>query len=106
MILPADYMFVAAVLLVIAANLYFAPRIRSDRIAMQWGFDGKPTWSAPKALALWGMVAFMLLIRTLIWLAVTYTPQHVHGVQIGIAGFSIVILASHLFVLKMAERAN
>ena len=84
--LTADYAFVAALGFVIGCNLYFAPRITSDCIAMQWGFDGKPTWYAPKELALWGMVAFMLAVRLFIWLASTYAPEHVHGVQVGILG--------------------
>ncbi len=43
--LTADTLFIAALAFAIACSLYFAPRIRSDRVAMQWGFDGKPTWS-------------------------------------------------------------
>jgi hypothetical protein len=50
--LAADYVFGASVAFVIGCSLYFRPRIRSDRIAMQWGLDGKPTWYAPKWLAL------------------------------------------------------
>ena len=39
---------------------------------MQWGLDGRPNWCAPKWLALWWSVAFMLAIRLFIWLAATY----------------------------------
>ena len=28
-------------------NLYFGPRIMSDRVVMQWGLDGRPNWYAP-----------------------------------------------------------
>ena len=62
----ADIIFAAAVVLAIAASLYYAPRIKSDRVAMQWGWDGKPTWHAPKWVALWGTVAFMLAVRAFI----------------------------------------
>jgi hypothetical protein len=52
---------------------------------MQWGFDGKPTWYAPKQVALWGMVLFMLAIRFFIWLASTYAPQSVEdGGKVGL----------------------
>lgn len=57
----ADLAFVIALAVVIGCNLYFAPRF-GVRIAMQWGTDGKPTWHAPKAVALWGMVAFMIVV--------------------------------------------
>jgi len=52
------------------------------------------------------MVAFMLVVRLLIWLAVTYTPQLVHGVDLGIAGFSVIAAGAHLFTLKMAVKQS
>ncbi|MFZ0422562.1 MAG: hypothetical protein WAL80_06765 [Xanthobacteraceae bacterium] len=102
--LVADYAFVASLVFVIGCNLYFGPRIKSDRVAMQWGYDGKPTWYAAKGLALWGMVAFMLAVRLFIWLVSTYAPQHVHGVQVGIFGFSVTVAAAHLYLLRTAAR--
>ena len=102
----ADYVFCAAVLIVIGCNLYFGPRIKGERIAMQWGLDGKPTWSAPKTIALWGMVAFMLAVRLLIWAASTYDPARVHGVEIGIIGSSVIIVATHIYILMAAKKAG
>ena len=102
---PADYVFGAAIALVVGSNLYFGPRIKSKRVAMQWGFDDRPTWYAPKWVALWGMAAFMLAIRLFIWLAPTYAPQTAHQAELGIVGFSVVVTAAHIFVLKMAEEA-
>ncbi len=102
----ADIIFAAGVVLAIAASLYYAPRITSERVAMQWGWDGKPTWTAPKQFALWGMVAFMLALRLFIWFAETYLPQHVRGVEIGIAGVGIIAAAVHVFVLRKARRAG
>ena len=102
----ADYVFCAAVLIVIGCNLYFGPRIKGERIAMQWGLDGKPTWSVPKYIALWGMVAFMLAVRLLIWAASTYAPSRVHGVEIGIVGMSIAVVAAHLYTLMAVKKAN
>jgi hypothetical protein len=66
----------------------------SDRVAMQWGLDGRPNWCAPKWLALWWSL--------FIWLAATYAPQHVHGVQLGILIMSVGIPAAQLFTLKTA----
>ena len=102
----ADFVFGAAVAFVIACNFHFAPRIKSDRVAMQWGLDGKPTWHAPKWLALWGMVAFMFAVRLSIWLASTYDPQHVHGATLGILIFSVTFAAAHVFTLRMAAKAS
>lgn len=70
--LAADFVILIAIGFVIACNLYFEPRITSDRIAMQWGLDGKPTWTAPKRWALWGMIALMVIVRAFIWASMTY----------------------------------
>ena len=102
----ADYVFGAAVALVVGCNLYFGPRIRRERVAMQWRTDGTPTWYVPKWMALWGMVLFMLGVRLIIGLASTYAPQNVHGADLGIVLFSVTVTAAHIFVLKMAQKAN
>ena len=72
---PADFVFGFAVALVIVLNLCLGPRIESARVAMQWGPNGQPTWYAPKWLAIWGMIAFMTIVRLFIWLASTYAPR-------------------------------
>ena len=41
--MTADYAFAAAIAVMIAGSVYFAPRIARERIDMQWGLDGKPT---------------------------------------------------------------
>lgn len=48
-------MFVLIAMAAVAAiaNL----RIPAGRIPMQWGFDGKPTWFAPRMAGLWFVVA-------------------------------------------------
>jgi hypothetical protein len=102
----ADYIFGAAIALIIGCNFYFGPRIKRERVAMQWGTNGKPTWYAPRWVAIWWMIPFMIAIRLTIWLASTYAPQTVHGVELGIVGFSVIATAAHLFVLKMAEKAE
>jgi hypothetical protein len=104
--LAADYAFWAAVVFIVGCNLYYAPRITSNRIAMQWGFDGKPTWFAPKAIALRGMVAFVLAVRLLIWAAMTYVPDKVNGPEIGLLMFSVIVAVVHLWLLHSAARAN
>lgn len=103
--LPADYIFGFAVALVVGFSLYFGPRIERERVAMQWGPNGEPTWYAPKWLAMWGMIVFMASVRLFIWLASTYAPQHVHGAELGIVIFSLVAAGSHLFVLMKARES-
>jgi hypothetical protein len=102
----ADYVFSAAVAVVVGCNLYFGPRITRERVAMQWRSDGTPTWHAPKWVALWAMVLFMLAVRLTIWLASTYAPQSVHGADLGIVLFSVIVAAAHVLVLRMARKAN
>lgn len=104
--LSADLVFLIALGFIVACNVYFAPRIAGDRIAMQWGPDGKPTWSAPKRLALWGMVALMLAVRAFIWASMTYIPEKTNSPELGLALFSIIIALSHLFMISKAVKAS
>lgn len=100
---PADYVFAAALAFVAGCNMYFGPRLPSDRIAMQWDVNGRATWHAPKWVGLWGMAAFMIAVRILIWAISSYAPASVHGVQIGIVLFSLTFAAAHLFTLLKAR---
>ncbi|RKE71081.1 hypothetical protein DFP91_3337 [Pseudorhodoplanes sinuspersici] len=104
--LAADYAFWLAVAFIVACNFYYGPRIKSDRVAMQWGLDGKPTWHAPKQIALWGTVAFALIVRLLIWTAMTYAPSWTNSPEIGLLLFSVVLAAVHLWVLRGAAQAK
>ncbi|SDR98954.1 hypothetical protein SAMN05444158_0646 [Bradyrhizobium canariense] len=104
--LSADYIFVAAIALVIACNFYFGPRIKRERVAMQWGSDGKPTWYAPRLVAIWWMIPFMIAVRSVIWLASMYDTKRVHGAELGVVLLSVISAASHIFVLKMAGKAD
>jgi hypothetical protein len=100
---PADYVFGFAIALVVGLNLYLGPRIETERVGMQWGPNGEPIWYAPKWLAMWGMIAFMAVVRFFIWFASTYSPRHVHGTELGIVIFSLIAAGSHLFVLMKAR---
>jgi len=100
--LTADIVFVVALILMAGCNLYFAPRIKADRIAMQWSVSGNPTWHAPKLAAMWGPLALAVVIRLVIWAAQNTTPDKVHGVEIGLILFSAIILVVHVITLKIA----
>ena len=103
--LTADIAFAAALIGMLGCNLYFAPRIKADRIAMQWSFGGNPTWYAPRLAAIWGPSAFAALIRLVIAAAQIYTPDKVHGAEIGLTLYSAIMLAVHVVTLKIAARA-
>jgi hypothetical protein len=102
--LTADIAFATVLIAMIACSVYFAPRIKSDRIAMQWSFAGKPTWYAPKLAGLWGPLAFAVLVRLVIWGAQTWMPDKVHGAEIGLTLASAVIVVVHFVTLKIAAR--
>lgn len=102
--LTADIVFVAALIVMAGCNFYFAPRIKADRIAMQWSFGGNPTWYAPKLAGMWGPLAFSIVVRFLIWLAQTYTPDKVHAVEAGLTLYSVIILIVHVMTLRIAAR--
>jgi hypothetical protein len=104
--LAADYVFWFAIALIVGANFFYGPRIKGGRVPMQWSLSGSPTWSAPKLIALWGELVFALAVRLLIWAAMTYTPDKVHGAEIGLLLFSIIVAATHLWVLSRAARTN
>src|SRR4051812_38883424 len=102
----ADYIFGIALIVVIAASLYLGPRIKRDRIAMQWGFDGRPTWQAPKRLGLWAMVPLMLAVRFLIWLSATRASKHA-PCRTGNSGvLRDRVRRPHLHLENGAQRAN
>lgn len=101
--LTADLALITALLVMTGVNLYFAPRI-GERVVMQWSFRGEPTWTAPKLAALWGPVAFTVLVRLVIFLVTTYEPNKVHGPEIGVLLLSVIVAAVHFGTLRAAAR--
>jgi hypothetical protein len=101
----ADTAFALAIAGMIGGSLYFGPRIDSPRMAMQWGMDGKPTSTAPKAYGVWGLVAFAATLRVLTWAATSFVPGMVHEAELGLLLASIVVAAAHLYILFMAANS-
>jgi hypothetical protein len=99
----ADAVFLLSLCGMLSASLYGRPRIQADRIAMQWRLDGKPTWHAPRAAALWGPPVFALAVRGFIDAAMTLAPDKVHRPDIGLVLFSIVAAGVHIFTLARAR---
>jgi hypothetical protein len=102
----ADYVFWAAIAVMIAASIFFAPRIARDRIVMQWALDGRPVWHGPRWLGLWGLIGFALALRLMIWAAMTWAPDRVHGTDLGLMIMAVTVTISHLLVLARAAYAT
>lgn len=104
--LTADYLFWPVLAGVVLFNIRFAARIRAERVAMQWDFHGKPTWHAPKRLAVWGIVPLMLMVRLIIWAGMTYAPERVHWPEAGLALAAIIGAAAHVYVMVRAAKVS
>lgn len=101
-----DIALVLALLIMIACSLHFGPRIQAGRIAMQWGFDREPVWSAPKAIGLWALPILAIGLRILIALAERYAPDRVHDAPLGIAIMSVAVAGCHFAILRAAARSG
>jgi uncharacterized membrane protein len=102
---PADFVFLGALAITIGCTFYFKPRIKGNRMAMQWDATGKPTWFAPKWLAVWWGVALIALLRLIVWVGMVHFPTKTHQPELGIVIGSIVVAASHLYTLLKATKA-
>ena len=47
------YLPLAILAAMAALSLIGAARVTGERIPMQWGSNGKPTWYAPRAVGMW-----------------------------------------------------
>jgi hypothetical protein len=101
--MAADVVFFVALGVMLVASFYYGPRIQADKVAMQWGLDGKPTWYAPKIVALWGLLGFAVLLRLFIAAAVKFIPDQVHHADIGLIIFPIIVAGVHIFLLARAR---
>ena len=95
-----DLALLLALVFVSGANLACASRITAERVPMRWGLDGRPTWYASKSVGLWLPVLFAVATRAGVYAAQVYTPDKIHGLNVGLAGFAIVIAATHVFLLR------
>jgi hypothetical protein len=102
--MAADGIFLAALAVMTGCTLYFAPRIGRERIAMQWGFDGRPTWSMPKPVGLWALIAFAVAVRLFIAVLLKVAPDRVHGEEPGLSLFSIIVAVCHAAILFAAAK--
>lgn len=60
----------AAIAVISAINLIYGGSIKTEKVPMQWGIDGQPTWFAPKTVGLWMVVAILAVAAPGVLLAI------------------------------------
>jgi len=101
-----DLLSIVIVLIMAAMSWRAEHRLRhAERLPMQWGLNGKPTWYAPRRIA----VAFLPLLAacTFILLAVAQrTTEDGNGIATdnGRLIFGLSLIAVHWFHLHLAEK--
>lgn len=84
--------FLAAIVVIIALNLYFGPRITISEMPMQWGLDGNPIWYAPRLLGLWWPLYLMISVGLGI-IVIGHFARNAGGVWYGLMAFSLILAA-------------
>jgi hypothetical protein len=100
----ANITFVAALVVMTGCTLYFAPRIKAASVPMQWGFDRRPTWYAPRLVGLWGAIGLVVAVRLLVVALERYNPDKVHNAAYGIILLSIISAVVHAGFLTAVTR--
>jgi hypothetical protein len=93
--------YCAVVAAMTAAAFYFGSRIRAQKIPMQWGVDGRPTWYAPKPIGLWAPICVTLVGGPLFLLG---HPQSAHYAALGLIMFSVIMAAIYGVYLALLVR--
>jgi uncharacterized membrane protein len=96
--------FAAALAAIGVLSLCFARRISADRIPMQWGFDGKPTWYAPRAVGLWWSFCFALVVGGVIAFIMLTRDGNVHQNSYVLMIFSFAAVVVQAWHLRAVEK--
>ncbi len=100
----SNLVFGLALIVMAAVSISFAGRITAPRLPMQWGFDGKPTWYAPRLVALWFSFGLAVLVRLFILVLEIYAPEKLNSAVLGVILFSVIITVIHVIHLRAAAR--
>jgi len=100
---PSDYVFAAALLLVIGCNIFFGTRLMRESTKMQWRLTAGADRHVPTWLAVWGGPILMIAVRFLIWFGSVFTPLADFGVQILIVMFWVIFATAHISMLLNAR---
>jgi hypothetical protein len=71
----ANLCFAIALCVIAASAVYYASRTDAPMVPMQWGFDGNPTWYAPKFVGLWFVFTTALMLRGIFFVVEHYNEQ-------------------------------
>jgi hypothetical protein len=99
-----DIIFVCALAAMAGISAHYSARIKTERMPMQWGTDGIPTWYASRLVGMWFALVFVLACRLLIAGLQHYWPDRVQGADIAVPFLAIVGLATHFIHLRAAAR--
>lgn len=59
--------------------IYYGRQITSQKIPMQWGSNGTPTWFAPRLVGLWFSFGFTTIVSAVLLILALYHPQKLTG---------------------------
>ncbi len=100
----SDIVFGIALIVMAAVSVHFAGSIKAPMLPMQWGLNGKPTWYAPRLLALWFSFGLAVLVRLLIFFLQEYNPDKLSSASLGLILFSVIITIAHIAHMAAAAR--
>lgn len=103
MIDPSDYVFAAALALVIGCNIFLGKRLMHESTNIEWRLTGRASRYVPTWLTVWGGPILMIGVRVLIWLGSVFTPLADLGIQISIVMFSVIFATAHISMLLKAR---
>jgi hypothetical protein len=100
---PSDYVFAAALALVIGCNIFLGTRLMRESTNIEWRLSARANRYVPTWLAVWGGPILMIGVRFLIWLGSVFTPLADLGIQISIVMFSVIFATTHISMLLKAR---
>jgi hypothetical protein len=99
----ATVVYVATLAATFAASFYFARRVMTPVVPMQWGFDGNPTWYAPKLVGIW-WTSCLTLLGLFFFVVALIEPRKAQEAAYGLIIFSAVMAAIDVGYLMAVAR--
>jgi hypothetical protein len=87
------YGFCAVVGAMAFAAYHVGKRIAAPKVPMQWGFNGQPTWYAPKVVALWAPIFVTMFGVPLFLVSIDsgFPPPRADRSAVGLIIFAVVM---------------
>jgi hypothetical protein len=102
--LLAISLYALAVVVIAIATVRYGTRIDSIRIPMQWGFDGNPTWFAPRLIGLWfPLIIGVLVGGVMLFAGLSGEPQG-NRIWYGLIAFSLIVAIATVWHLAAVAR--